>query len=42
MIFAAAQAANVNDHGHQQDDQINAGQRLMSVYDPGVGESGER
>jgi hypothetical protein len=42
VVFAAAKAADVNDHRHKQDDQVDAGHRLMVIRQPGVDQCRER
>ena len=42
MIFAASEAAQIDDDGNEQDQQIKACRRQSTVHHPGIHESGQR
>jgi hypothetical protein len=42
VIFAATQAANIDNHGNNQDDEVQARGGLAGIGHPGVGQGGQR
>jgi hypothetical protein len=41
VVFAASQSADINNHRHDQDNQVNSLKRQVRIDEPGVGERGQ-